>query len=541
MHASEDLMVYLLLSLLILPSIAWVFLENRSWENDAVEYAGYSIESNRRLFSDSIFTWLDSMFTRYRVKPPLLMWVGQWFVPLGVFLGPVRKGLLFAPIVFSLLSVFISYTAFKRMFNDRLIALAGAVFISASPLFIGLSTRFLTEPLLLLVVVWSMYVYASYLSWDRYYALLHLLSVFFVSLLTKFSGPFYLILPSIVILYHVFRLGFGVFFMELRQTAAKHAGMAAVTLFLFSLTSRLYYLNVRHYLNHANNALSGKWVLNQTFIESMARLLRESAGVFFLDYSVFFFLILASAGLFHLRKSVTVRNSPQAVVFPLQILLVLLVIGYLRLTDPWRFVFPVLPYVAAVMCWSLRIIGRKTVTMLAIVVFLLQAILLHSYAFGILRDYPQTPHLGIPFTHYHLTPYYQPGIMGDYNRLLDVLCNHSSQNTVLLTRGKNWQYWSASKTLWLYSTDRYSDKCQFINYPRKNESYLKQLANRTDYYAVIYDYLMETNGTNNLSLSNEFGPCMSLNLTPYNNIKTVSTSSSIKLCGNYSAFKPALS
>jgi len=530
MYASEDLMVYSLLFLLILPSIAGVFLENRNWWYDAIIYGRHSIDSYQSLYSGSLNTWFGSMFTRYSQKPPLLIWIGQCFVPLGVFLGPVRKGLLFTPIVLSFLTVFISYIAFKRMFDDKLIALAGAVFISSSPMFIGLSTCFYTEPLLLLVVAWFTYVYASHLSWDRYYALLHLLSVFFVSLLTKFSGPFYLILPSIIILHYVFRRGFFWFFMELRQTAAKHTGMAAVTTALFLVTTGLYLQNISNYVFHAEKSLSGKWVLQQTFVESTARLLRASAGVFFLDYSLLSFLIIALAGLFLLRKTGGVGENHHVVVFPLQILLVLLVIGYFQLKDPWRFVFPVLPYVAAIMCWSLRIIGRKTVTILAIVVFLFQAVLLHSYAFGILQSRHSNPFLTDIFVRPYLTKYSQPEVISDYYRLLDVLCNRSTQDTVLMIPGKNEGIGIVRNALILYSNSEYSDNCQFIDYPRKNENYLARAANGTDHLAVIYESYADPNEKKNRPLFDEFKSCRLMNLDGYKNIRSISENITIKLC-----------
>src|ERR1700692_1364353 len=84
--------IYPLICLLLAPSLVWIFKDHQVWPWDQAWYGEVSVNLWFSL-THSLTDWARTMIDGLNSKPPGIVWLGQFFVPLRI-LGSVEDALL---------------------------------------------------------------------------------------------------------------------------------------------------------------------------------------------------------------------------------------------------------------------------------------------------------------------------------------------------------------------------------------------------------------------------------------------------------------
>src|SRR5687767_7703275 len=143
MHSRVSRLVGFTLSILsTLPSFVWIALDRRLWMWDQSFYAEVSADLYWTLTND-VAAWPKAMATAVALKPPLLTWVGQFFVPIGLATGNIEFALLLVSVLSHAATLLVVYAAARRIAPGSIWPAAAAVLMTAAaPLFVGLSHQF---------------------------------------------------------------------------------------------------------------------------------------------------------------------------------------------------------------------------------------------------------------------------------------------------------------------------------------------------------------------------------------------------------------
>ena len=88
-RAPRESWVYALISVLLAPSALWIALDHSVWPWDPSWYGEVSVGLWFWL-GHSLRQWCGLMATGLSMKPPGIVWIGQFFVPLGHFSGSIE-------------------------------------------------------------------------------------------------------------------------------------------------------------------------------------------------------------------------------------------------------------------------------------------------------------------------------------------------------------------------------------------------------------------------------------------------------------------
>jgi hypothetical protein len=79
---------------LVFPSLVWIKIDRRFWPWDQAWYGQVSADLYYTLVHDPA-GWFHAMHVLLPLRPPLVSWLGQLFVPLGIAIGNIDFALLF--------------------------------------------------------------------------------------------------------------------------------------------------------------------------------------------------------------------------------------------------------------------------------------------------------------------------------------------------------------------------------------------------------------------------------------------------------------
>jgi len=199
---------FVLILVLVVPSVYWVFNDHRVWPWDQAWYGEVSTE----LWFNATHhfgKWMSSMIRAFGTKAPGVALIGQFFVPVGRLLGSVESGLLLSVIACQVGTLFLLLKIGRRLSPAlRLVPIAGLLTAAAAPLFVALSHQYVAEPLQLFGVTYFYYLAASAETIPKRSLLGHLLVATSVAMLAKVTSPIYCALPgsvTLVSLVHKFR------------------------------------------------------------------------------------------------------------------------------------------------------------------------------------------------------------------------------------------------------------------------------------------------------------------------------------------------
>ena len=94
--------------------------------------------------------WPKAVLSAIPSKPPLLSWIGQFLLPLGILTRRPEAALLVTNVLANLTTLIaVGLIARRIAANSWVVAGVGMAITAASPLFIGLGGQYVVEPVLL--------------------------------------------------------------------------------------------------------------------------------------------------------------------------------------------------------------------------------------------------------------------------------------------------------------------------------------------------------------------------------------------------------
>jgi Dolichyl-phosphate-mannose-protein mannosyltransferase len=127
-----------LVALPLTSSAVWILNDQRVWPWDSAHYGDWTLILWHARAS-GLNAWLDAMIHAIGTKPPLIVWGGQFFVPLTELTGEVESALLFFNILLAG-SVLTLMFIIARNFGAGMIgSLAAVIACGGSPIFIALT------------------------------------------------------------------------------------------------------------------------------------------------------------------------------------------------------------------------------------------------------------------------------------------------------------------------------------------------------------------------------------------------------------------
>jgi hypothetical protein len=373
--AHRDIWVYALISILLIPSALWIALDHAVWPWDPAWYGEVSVDLWFWL-GHSLGQWCGLMATGLSMKPPGIVWIGQFFVPLGQVLGSIETGLLLSVLLtqFGLL-LFIFRIGQQMLPDSRLIAVAGTVFAAGGQLFVGLSHQLFPEPLQALSVAWVFFVVSKSEQWPKPRIALHLIAALVLGALAKGTTPFYCIFPGIYAAFVFLRKPKTSTFAEEWKSLPSRVLMAACA--LAALAGAVWYAhNFSYVWQHMRESSSGELALNYGFRASVARKLIVWTALAYQSFLAPYLLwVLLAAVLMAVAARVwpaAVRPKPAPRIRSL-LLLSLLQIAFLLLVfstndavEP-RYLLALLPSLAILFMSACAYLpGRSVVTILIV-------------------------------------------------------------------------------------------------------------------------------------------------------------------------------
>ncbi len=365
------------IALLLLPSVFWIIRDRTIWPWDQAWYGVVSTDLWYWLWH-SPQRWAITMSDGLNLKPPGVVWLGQFFVGLRGLLGSVETSLLLSILLTQFLLLWILYKTSAAMFPEsRLLQATAVIFAAGAQLFVGLSHEFLVEPLQGVAAAWALYVAYRSPDWPKARVVIHMGAVLILGALSKADTPVYCLFPLAYAAVQVLRRRESYAFRaELKHRASL---VLAVTFALAGLLCALWY--VRHVADvwrHIHDATTGDIALyygaRDTIFNKLIIWTKQLRTSFLAPYSIWALLgalILGPLRAILQRTPMAkpiARAMPLAVVSLLQIILLLLAFSSV-ITVESRFMYALLPYLTIVFLQACALAPRKAVLAFALIGF----------------------------------------------------------------------------------------------------------------------------------------------------------------------------
>lgn len=388
-RAHGRLLIAILAVLLVLPSLAWIALDRQAWPWDPAWYGELSVDLYYLLRHDPAL-WPRMMGTAFGQKAPGIAWIGQFFVPLGQWLGSIDAGLLVSIVLTQMAALALTGGALLRLSRRVSVAVVGLAALAAGPLFVALSHQYYAEPLQTLAVAWFLFIAASAPGWGRLRTLGHLLAAAALAMLAKVSSPLYCLGPGLVALGYAFRPGTRFARQEWRDARATLPLLAGTV--LAAGTAGWYVVNWRTVAWHVSLSSFGPTATlfgwEDTFLRSYAYWLRAAQQSLFLPQVLAGLGLLLGAALILAVARAARQSAPRDGLTLLAVVAAVEVLGALALfarspNRENRYLLPLAPYVAVLVAWALAQVNRHWATALCLAAFLYQGGAAYAQTLGL--------------------------------------------------------------------------------------------------------------------------------------------------------------
>jgi hypothetical protein len=270
---------YVWCAFLIVPSLVWICKDHAVWPWDQAWYGQVSADLWFWL-GHSLKQWMVTMTEGLSIKPPGIVWIAQFFVPLGTLFGSIEAALLFSVLLTQFAMLVLLFRIGQRIApGSRLIPAAGVFFAASSQFFVGLSHEMLVEPLQALATAWTFYIALRIQDWPKSRVVVHLGSAIVSGLLAKTTTPLYCLLPCLYCGYFVLRKpGFPNFRNEWKLWPSRI--LMVVFVFLAVMCALWYFKHFAEAWQHARDSSSGDVSLNYGSRDSISNKLVLWWGLF---------------------------------------------------------------------------------------------------------------------------------------------------------------------------------------------------------------------------------------------------------------------
>jgi hypothetical protein len=392
---------YLLSVSLVLPSLMWLLVDRHVWGGDQAWYGEFSVDLYYTLIHQP-GNWLAAIMAALGTKAPVIAWIGQFFVPLGMIGGSVDAGLMVSVLVVQAVSLVLIFRAVENLAGGRLlIPVVAAVSMASAPLFVGMSHQYFVEPHQLLAVAWFVLIMSFAPKWNRFFIVTQLAAAAAFAMLAKVSSPMYCLGPGLVALKYVFwpaseQPPFG-----LKQKRTVASAISAVAL---SVAAVVWYAqNLDTVMGHVSRSSSGPvaelFGRTDTFLNTLIYWVQAGQQSFYWPVLMGIVALVIAGGIYFFiagQRARLTHASLCAATALAQIVLVLLIFSQ-SVNRETRYLLPLLPYFSILVCWALLQIDKKVVTGGVTAAFALQFLISFGQTFGIITPSPQVSHWLHPF------------------------------------------------------------------------------------------------------------------------------------------------
>ena len=343
---------YAILFVMVLPNLVWILLDRGRWVSDTSLYALRATTLHHVLLHNAENWWSQLFATG--AKPPILPWVGQFFVGIGHLIGDVDIGLLLVIFVTQFGALLLLHRALTAALGERSVALLGCLAVAAAPMFILLSTQFYVQMVQLLAVCWFLCVMSCSRDWDSLLTLLHLSAASAVAMLTTMSSPAYCFIPGMIALARAWtNRGIPI------RVRGAHIGMGLFAALATTLAAAWYLKNLDAAVAYGRFGYSFAYAAEVRDVFSIK--LAEWARLLLFGFFVSAFVSLLSPWAAVVRPKnehrSTSAGTATTVLLVAQIVVVLLMLTS-SAHQTFRYLLPLAPYFATVGSWSLSRIDR---------------------------------------------------------------------------------------------------------------------------------------------------------------------------------------
>jgi hypothetical protein len=357
-----------ILLLMVSPNLVWILLDRGRWVSDTSFYGLHATRLHHTLLHDTANWWREMLAVG--PKPPILPWLGQFFVTLGRWIGNIDIGLLLLIFAAQYGALWFLLEALTTLLRKRRLALVGCFSVASAPMFIVLSTQFYVQTVQLLVVCWFLYVMARSRSSDLLTTVLHLAAASAFAMLVIVSAPAYCAVPGLVALAHAWvnrrapiRLG------------PSLVGLSLVALAVTMLAAVWYHQNLDRALAYGHFAVT--WVyganVRDVFLLKFLEWLRYALYGF--AFSAFIPLLLPWALAIASRREGRLGGGEgsEMLLLGVQVAVIFLAAASTA-QQTFRYILTAVPYLAVLGSWSLSRIDYGWLRRAAVLLLALQLV-----------------------------------------------------------------------------------------------------------------------------------------------------------------------
>lgn len=356
---------------------------DQSWYGEVSSDLFYS-------FIHDIVHWYQAMIVLIPSKPPLLVWVGQFFVPIGLAIGNIEIALLFFVLLTQLFVLLCIWAIAKEIAREDIWLQLFAISLAGSgSLFIGLTHQFLVEPLQLLCASASLLLALRAQKLELARLITFLVILIMVGFSTKTTS----------IVYCGFSWTYCVWIfanrMVFKGELISRTGLPWVWIFVACamtvITAHWYIANIVAVLDHIKNATIGAsaelYGKRSPLLLKLPFWLVESNRAFFgLPYLLLPLLGLAGAKLIYLQRHhprIALKSFMPAieVVCFAQVILPVIMLAS-QPPEETRYLLAILPSIVVLALFILQYVEWVWLKMLLTLALLLQAALFNAVALG---------------------------------------------------------------------------------------------------------------------------------------------------------------
>jgi hypothetical protein len=372
----------------LIPSLMWAVRDRRVWPWDQAWYGELSVDL-WYILSRAPRWWYSGMVEALGLKPPAVVWLGQFFVPLKGIFGSVEAALLFSILITQLVMLVLIYLICAELApHSRGIGFIGILAAAGAEQFVGLSHQMFAEPIQCLAVAWSILIALRCKEWPRARTLLHLVGSSMLGLLAKSSTPLYTLIPTAFIVFSLVRSRQPWDFKAERERRASKV-LAYGLIGVGPFAAIWYWRNYAAVLEHVRISSSGDVALDYGFRASVGTKfilwLRLVSRAFLEPYLLWIggFLVLATGVVLIARVPLLRWRRPLmiAAFSAAQIALVLFVFSLNDAVET-RYLYPLLPYITIVIAALCSAASYRAVLALVAAACLVQWATVNSAAFA---------------------------------------------------------------------------------------------------------------------------------------------------------------
>jgi len=380
-------------ALLLAPDIKWALGDQSNWPWDQAYYASEVLKIFRASES-GIADWAAAMEFAKEGRPPLMVWVGQLFVPLRHLTGEIESALLLENLLWDGLAVWLVYTISRRLGAGAIESLVALVALGASGIVIALNHQFLVETTQCAAVAFMMFA-AFQIEKRSWLAALSLVVIgVVIGVLSKES--------SIIFIAPLLAYAILVLFITRRRPKlpmrpgdlllAAAAGSAVVA------ATAWYWENLFLSIAHVHAATSGDAALNwgsevhlgpklAFWTSTLAKALSPFLQVSLAMGAVILLAMVLAAIRFRLTKDrslieTAIDNGSLFVLTLFGTICAALLAFSLQINEDTRYLISLVPMIAVLLGWALSVLEIRALSAAMLVALAAGGLVNHAVSFG---------------------------------------------------------------------------------------------------------------------------------------------------------------